>query len=145
MEKKECYTCNVSKNISEFSINKKKKSGVNDVCKKCHSEYTKKHYKKNKSEYLSRNKQRAAEVAEFLRTYKTGKPCHDCGFVFDPAAMDFDHISDNKEFNVSSLARSGSIKSITKEILKCELVCANCHRVRTKNRRIDRNGNVPVC
>lgn len=65
------------------------------------------------------------------------KPCGDCGGVFHHTAMDFDHVdSSTKKYDVSRLAHSRvSIAMISAEIAKCELVCANCHRVRTWSRQ----------
>jgi hypothetical protein len=55
----------------------------------------------------------------------------DCGLAFPPCAMDFDHRDPStKEFNVGSMMR-WSKKKIQEEIDKCDLVCSNCHRVRT--------------
>ena len=48
--------------------------------------------------------------------------------------MDYDHRpGTKKKFNVSVI-RKGKAE-ILKEIEKCDLVCANCHRIRTHNRR----------
>lgn len=58
-------------------------------------------------------------------------PCMDCGKNFPPCAMDFDH-REGKIFNIS---RAASIKlnweTIQEEINKCDIVCSNCHRIRT--------------
>jgi len=49
--------------------------------------------------------------------------------------MDFDHINaTTKTGIVSYLTKSGRIGALKKEIQKCELVCANCHRQRTHDR-----------
>jgi hypothetical protein len=62
-------------------------------------------------------------------------PCVDCGGRFPPEAMDFDHTGDDKRFNVSRAWSEGyGEETILKEIAKCELVCSNCHRVRTARR-----------
>lgn len=62
-------------------------------------------------------------------------PCVDCGNTFDPICMDFDHRpGEIKKHDVSRLVRSGSITSIAAEIARCDLVCANCHRMRTHKR-----------
>jgi hypothetical protein len=64
-------------------------------------------------------------------------PCADCGGTFPPCAMQFDHIRGTKVAAVSVLAVR-SITSIAKldaEIAKCEVVCANCHAIRTEARR----------
>ena len=65
------------------------------------------------------------------------KPCHDCGITYDVCCMDFDHIDGTeKTYNVGSMfAHHYSKELIEKELDKCELVCANCHRIRTKIRR----------
>lgn len=48
--------------------------------------------------------------------------------------MDFDHLGDKKT-NIARLVNSeASIKTIKIELSKCELVCSNCHRLRTWQR-----------
>lgn len=66
---------------------------------------------------------------------KTSKGCVDCGYNDHAVALQFDHIGDDKKDSVSNLIRSDySWSTIKTEILKCEIVCANCHAVRTKAR-----------
>lgn len=52
MENKKCSKCLNIKNLSEFNKAKNKKKGVSSLCKKCHSEYRKKHYLENKSKII---------------------------------------------------------------------------------------------
>jgi hypothetical protein len=47
--------------------------------------------------------------------------------------MDFDHIG-SKEANISALMSRSGLDRLVKEIAKCEVVCANCHRIRTQAR-----------
>jgi hypothetical protein len=47
--------------------------------------------------------------------------------------MDFDHVGEDKTANVCRLMNHGW-QTILAEIAKCELVCANCHRIRTQKR-----------
>ena len=61
-------------------------------------------------------------------------PCIDCGNSFLPCAMDFDHVK-GKTDNIGRMM-CRSFKNIVKELKKCELVCANCHRIRTWKRRL---------
>lgn len=88
---------------------------------------------KNKSritnvEAISRNR-------AFIREYKESNPCVDCDGFFHFSAMDFDHITEEKKLAVSRLAgQSYSIETLLKEMSLCELVCSNCHRVRTWQR-----------
>lgn len=61
-------------------------------------------------------------------------PCKDCGDSFPSVCMDFDHLpGSTKRKAVAELVNSAdySVKSIFDEINKCELVCSNCHRIRT--------------
>jgi uncharacterized protein YktB (UPF0637 family) len=76
----------------------------------------------NKQEY----KKRLAEIKE-------SSGCVDCG-VSNHIILDFDHIKD-KKYNISRMIHDGfSWAAIKKEIAKCEVVCANCHRIRTHQR-----------
>ena len=63
-------------------------------------------------------------------------PCADCGLTFPAVCMDFDHVRGDKVDNVSYLV-SGHRRweIIETEIAKCEIVCSNCHRVRTLNKK----------
>ena len=68
-----------------------------------------------------------------LAEIKEASGCLDCG-IKNHILLDFDHIK-NKKYNVSRMIHDGfSWKAIKKEIEKCEVVCANCHRIRTHNR-----------
>jgi hypothetical protein len=68
-----------------------------------------------------------------LAEIKTASGCVDCGEK-NHIVLDFDHIRD-KKYNVSRMIHDGfSWKAIMREIQKCEVVCANCHRIRTHYR-----------
>ena len=75
------------------------------------------------------------KTQEFIREYKVSVGCKDCGYNEHHAALEFDHISDNKEINVCN---AKSIARAKKEIKKCEVVCSNCHKIRTYNRMQDK-------
>lgn len=84
------------------------------------------------SSYRSKEAKRA-----FIRGIKESTPCADCGRIFHFAAMQFDHIPGRgpKEFSIGNGPQSKSLAAIEAEIAKCEVVCANCHAVRTHIRR----------
>ena len=64
------------------------------------------------------------------------KPCVDCGNQYHPSAMQFDHITGEKNFDISKAVRGfKAVASVITEIDKCEIVCANCHSVRTWKRK----------
>jgi hypothetical protein len=69
-----------------------------------------------------------------INQLKLAAGCHDCGFDRAAVALDFDHIGE-KKFNVSHF-NTRSWKAIFEEIQKCEVVCSNCHRVRTLERKL---------
>lgn len=74
---------------------------------------------------------RAKKIKQFLADYKLEKGCIDCGYNKHHSALEFDHIKGKKTLNI---AWAKSISQAKKEIEKCEVVCSNCHRVRTYNR-----------
>ncbi len=68
---------------------------------------------------------------------KASSPCADCGGRFPPEAMQRDHPPGvTKVANISSLQNRRSTTLLKAEVAKCELVCANCHAVRTYHRRV---------
>jgi hypothetical protein len=69
----------------------------------------------------------------WLDDFKRG-PCLDCGKSYPPVVMDFDHVRGAKVAGVSSMLRRCAYDAIVAEIAKCDLVCANCHRLRTFKR-----------
>jgi hypothetical protein len=67
-----------------------------------------------------------------INEIKSNNPCADCGGYFHFSVMDFDHLRDKRK-GVSRI-KTWAWKRIQEEIDKCELVCANCHRLRTWSR-----------
>jgi hypothetical protein len=57
----------------------------------------------------------------------------DCGQTFPPECMDFDHVRGKKCAAVGTL-RGHKLSFLAAEIAKCDLVCSNCHRIRTRQR-----------
>ena len=65
-----------------------------------------------------------------LNSLKVTAGCMDCGYNADPLALDFDHVRGKKLYSVSKMIqRRWAV--MWAEIAKCEVVCANCHRIRT--------------
>lgn len=58
----------------------------------------------------------------------------DCGNTFHPAAMQWDHLNPESKFRGLAQMSQYKFERCLSEIAKCELVCANCHAVRTYNR-----------
>ena len=83
-----------------------------------------------KSQKVSIAKQKAF-LAQYIRELKEKTPCLDCGISYPYYVMDFDHVRGQKHANVMELIPTLSKKKIDEEIAKCEIVCSNCHRIRT--------------
>lgn len=63
------------------------------------------------------------------------RPCADCGIQYHRSVMEFDHLPEfTKNFGLSWWS-AHSRKEIRAELDKCEVVCSNCHRIRTWNRK----------
>lgn len=94
-----------------------------------------KHYRANKEQYIRRNKEKQVHLQSFVNAVKS-YPCEDCGKDYPHYVMDFDHLPEfDKEMDISQMYKWGSWTKVVDEIMKCELVCSNCHRVRTWNRK----------
>jgi hypothetical protein len=69
---------------------------------------------------------------KWIDAYKLKRGCKFCGFRKWAEALDFDHKDrSTKKFNISQSLRLYK-KRLLKEIKKCWVLCANCHRHRTK-------------
>lgn len=63
-------------------------------------------------------------------------PCIDCGVQYPTPVMEFDHVRGVKVRDIATMVnRSVGAATLRLEIAKCEVVCANCHRLRTFTRR----------
>ncbi|MCR4274594.1 MAG: hypothetical protein NUW02_00890 [Candidatus Campbellbacteria bacterium] len=66
---------------------------------------------------------------QLILEYKQQKGCSRCG-VGDPRVLDFHHKNGkDKLFTVGTFRRAVGLSRIKSEINKCEVVCANCHRI----------------
>ena len=60
------------------------------------------------------------------------RPCADCGNRFPSYVMDFDHVRGTKRFDIGNHTQvMPSPAQLAAEIAKCDVVCSNCHRIRT--------------
>lgn len=91
--------------------------------RKDNPERTKEHHKRY------RDKRRA-----FLDALKD-RPCVDCGIQYPPHVMDFDHRNSETKTKVLAHMVYMNHEAVLKEAAKCDVVCSNCHRVRTYERR----------
>ncbi len=90
--------------------------------------------------YCEKHGQRVSKMRrknKFIQQY--GNKCYDCKHTFPSYVFDFDNISDLPgHLCISKLiAKRATDEVIQKELERCQLVCANCHRIRTFNRYPD--------
>jgi transposase len=82
------------------------------------------------------------KITRYIQEYKSSKSCADCKENYPYWILEFDHLG-NKEFNISQhRIHTISLDRVKEEIQKCEVVCSNCHKNRTFNRRIKNADNV---
>ena len=129
-----CRICGFEGIPDDFPFRNKSKGLRKSLCKECQYGYQKKWYKKNSAIHKKNTGERRDRVKSEIRTYIRNikdVPCTDCGKEFHWFAMDFDHLRD-KDVELSLMqTNSYSLDRIKKEIAKCEVVCAVCHRLRT--------------
>lgn len=88
-------------------------------------------YDNNKEYVKQQASEKTASMRRFVAAVKS-YPCEDCSQSFPPCVMQFDHRDPSKkEDNVARIVKNGSWSKLQEEILKCDLVCANCHAIRT--------------
>ena len=124
-ETKECKSCRLSLPVTKFKLRsaKGRQSGTRQtMCNRClYVRYTRPDVERKMKE---------------IHDYQLEKGCADCGFNKHPAALEFDHMPGSmKLFNISEQIGNKSREVLWAEIAKCEVVCANCHAIRTADRR----------
>lgn len=91
---------------------------------------------RQKTTAKARSKKRFAKRIAITNKIKLERGCADCGYKAHPAALQFDHLPGTKKLaGVAYLTFSAPAKKLLEEIDKCEVVCANCHAIRTAKRR----------
>ena len=98
--------------------------------------YNKRYYALNRDEERARVKRRREAIVATLRRLRQ-VPCADCGESFPPYMMDFDHRDPTTKIgNVTWMAGKAATRRVLAEAAKCDIVCANCHRLRTIKRSV---------
>jgi hypothetical protein len=128
---KTCRDCGNELPYSEFYKNRNVRDGYLNWCKKC-----------NATRYGEGRSARAKRDRLYFQQIKLERGCADCGYRAHPVALDFDHLPGTKKlYRVATMA--GMKRDlIDAEIAKCEVVCANCHRIRTADRLADGGARV---
>jgi hypothetical protein len=134
---KTCARCRRVLPLREFPLRRKDGTKRYGHCRACKAAYQRQWYERNRSRHI-------ANVADLRRAWRhenkkivaaaKSVPCADCGRRYPPYVMDFDHVRGDKLGNIGSLKMQVPAAVLLAEIAKCDVVCANCHRIRTHQR-----------
>lgn len=128
---KRCLKCGEEKAPDAFH-RWKKEDGRQPWCKPCRKAYDREYHARTRERRRETRRRHRAEFLRWFRDLKMSRPCADCGSYFPHPCMQFDHLPGApKRDNVGTLMRFSSKQLILAEIEHCELVCANCHALRT--------------
>ena len=124
---KPCKGCGESLPFDAFYKNVNMRDGHVNWCKPCM-------IARHRDGVRARSRALLAEI----QAIKLDRGCADCGYASHPAALEFDHLPGHKkEHRIAQLSNGAKREKILAEMAKCEVVCANCHRIRTAERRAD--------
>lgn len=137
-----CTRCGEVKPLEAFPPVRRGEPKLQTWCRDCFAEANARNYRKNHEREKARIYRNAALRLEFNRArlvnYLREHPCVDCGET-DIVVLQFDHLRDKKR-NVAQMLNGGwTWPTIEREIAKCEVRCANCHRVKTAVRYLERS------
>ena len=136
MNTKQCNRCYVEKPITEFSFRHTARNIRRHDCKTCCAVVSHNHYVADPEKVYQRHVVKRRKLRAWV-TEQKNKPCLDCNKMFETFFMHFDHLpKHDKVAKISDIVADGrSMAMIQAEIDKCELVCSDCHTVRTVERR----------
>lgn len=129
-----CSQCLIYRDKSLFSFKIKSRGSLQSKCKICIALNDKEYSKKRTYEGANVRRLRSVynnrmKIYEYLLEH----PCIDCGNT-DWRVLQFDHIDDSKEFSITQ-KMTLSWEKMKLEIDKCNVRCANCHSLRTQERK----------
>lgn len=133
---KRCHDCKIIQPHEAFTKAKVSKDGYFTYCKTCNRARQKRYRDNNPEVYAQRTKVARQNRQRWFIQQRMA-PCTDCGIQYHHSAMQFDHLpSFKKNIEIWEIIAKGWAKSrVLEELAKCELVCANCHALRTHRRR----------
>jgi len=87
-----------------------------------------KHQQRKQNGYYEKRRQNEREFKRKCVVYKGGK-CMKCGLIDHPSVYDFHHRDPKmKDFGICKYPSRCLDETVKKELDKCDILCANCHR-----------------
>lgn len=133
---KKCSKCLRMLDESEFNW-KFRNIRLQYHCKDCSRKYIRNHYNNNLKYYIEKARVRNKMIKDigtsYLGPYLLSHPCVDCGEK-DILVLEFDHRDRTKKISEirNIIQRGGTLDKVKKEVEKCDVRCANCHRRKTE-------------
>lgn len=125
-----CSRCEEEKEDDEFNWKIKAKGIRHKQCKLCTRDNCKRHYNNHKQDYFDRNNIIFIKNKKIILDYLSTHPCIDCGEA-DPIVLDFDHVNPTDKIASVASLKKNTKNVLLREMAKCEIRCANCHRRKT--------------
>ena len=133
-----CARCRRTLPLDDFPLRRKDGTRRYGHCRDCKAAYQRQWYERNRRRHIDNvnaiRRQLRADHRRIMTAYKS-QPCADCGISYPPYVMDFDHVRGTKVAAVGAMKGTVSTAALLNEIAKCDVVCSNCHRMRTHRRR----------
>src|SRR5213593_23539 len=129
---KTCPRCRACLPLLEFQKNQAKPDGLQDYCKSCRLKIQRQDLARPWRKAAKNAAQRALRQRNRrrLRYFLMQRPCFECG-ERDHRVLEFDHFDHGpKRANVADMMHY-SWEAINRELMNCQILCANCHRRRT--------------
>lgn len=126
-----CPKCAQDLPASSFS---RAGDGYQHWCKSCFRAYFRARGARHREQAAASRKERRRRAVERLLDVLRSTACADCG-EDEILVLEFDHHLGEKEANIANLlAAAARFERLERELARCEVVCANCHRRRTARR-----------
>jgi hypothetical protein len=128
--RRRCGRCKRSRPLSAFN---RHSTGYQWWCRDCYRAYFRDRGQLHRDQTHAARQQRRKRARQFVNDCLATHPCCDCG-ASDPMVLEFDHLRAKRGHIALLVSEGASLKQLRAETSKCEVVCVNCHRIRTATR-----------
>lgn len=91
-----------------------------------------------KDKTKERTNRARTKYSRHLWELKESSGCIDCGEKYPHYMLEFDHLPEHEKLDSPmDIARNYNMQKALDEVAKCDIVCANCHKIRTWQRYLD--------
>ena len=129
----EVRRCSACGNTLPLEMFNRLRDGRQWWCRSCFRLYFRERGDYHRQQSGTARTSRVARARAHRATHLETHPCSDCGEA-DPVVMEFDHVGTKQAAVAKLLGDGASLARIDAEIAECEVVCVNCHRIRTARR-----------